>query len=181
MTIFPVGGQSRPRKFQPQTRRITIMGKSRKPEVIADDTGECDAALVSISDLVKKFVTDVGEKLKSCEAMPAHLTKAQIDQLRVILAQVGLDMRPMPKPRSKSEASHLARIRAWKPETPAGSKCKSRMLAFAKLPPVIGVSDYKVKGDDGQWHGDASQGFEAAKAYQNKRWANYTPKANEMI
>lgn len=76
--------------------------------------------------------------------MTTQLTKSQIQALKVELAQYGLEIRPAPKPRIKS---HLSAIRAWKPETAAGRACKSAMLKYASLPPIVGVtSHFKLTG-----------------------------------
>jgi hypothetical protein len=96
--------------------------------------------------------------------MTHTLTKKQLNALRVTLSRYGLDVKPLAKPRAKSS---LSALRAWKPVTPAGARCKSRMLMFAKLPPIVGVTDYKVRGLDGQWYSEADGAlFDAAKQYQ---------------
>jgi hypothetical protein len=64
-----------------------------------------------------------------------QLTKQEIAEMCKLLAPHGLVVKTLPKPRSS--------IKAWKPQTPAGSKCKSRMLMFAKLGPSVGVKNYR--------------------------------------
>jgi hypothetical protein len=88
--------------------------------------------------------------------MTKQLTPAQIKQLRVFLADYGLNV----------TVNRVNSAQSWKPKTPAGRKCKARMLMWAGLPPIKGVSNYQVRGVDGQWYAEWMDGFQAAVAYQ---------------
>jgi hypothetical protein len=80
-----------------------------------------------------------------------------ISAINTELAKIGYKAVKVPKAKG---------IAGWKPQTPEGRRCKSRMAMFASLPPVKGVSDYQVRGADGQWYSDWMDGFAEAKAYQ---------------
>jgi hypothetical protein len=95
--------------------------------------------------------------------MTVQLTKAQIDAIKVELAKVGLSVTVA---RKATRRSDLSRLRAWKPETPAGRKCKSSLLKWAAIPQVQGARDYKVRDWRGNWLSEGHPKFEKARTYQ---------------
>jgi hypothetical protein len=104
--------------------------------------------------------------------MTKQLTPAQIKELRVFLADYGLEVKAKPK-------KGLASLRAWKPETPAGRKCKSSMLRWAALPPIKGATlVYKGVLPTFKWPSDANRFFDGSMPWQERaariHWA--TPK-----
>jgi hypothetical protein len=65
--------------------------------------------------------------------MTVTLTKAQIDAIKVELAQYGLDVRPTPKPRlAKTVAQVLAKSKWYRPPTLA-SLAKNHKSTAAKI------------------------------------------------
>lgn len=68
-----------------------------------------------------------------------QLTAKQIDQLKALLAPLGLNVTKARKPRTLDQ---LARVKAWRPETAAGRACKSSMLYWASLPPIKDYSKH---------------------------------------
>jgi hypothetical protein len=94
--------------------------------------------------------------------MTKQLTPAQIKELRVFLADYGLEVKAKPK-------KGLASLRAWKPSTPAGAKCKSRMLMFANLPPVKGPTlIYQGVLPTFKWPSDANRFFDGSMPWQER-------------
>jgi hypothetical protein len=91
--------------------------------------------------------------------MTKQLTQAQIKQLRVFLADYGLEVKAKPK----------KGLATWAPKTPAGRKCKASMLYWSKMPAIVGVTSYQVRGKDGQWYFDWMDGFADAVAYQKAK------------
>jgi hypothetical protein len=94
--------------------------------------------------------------------MTRHLTQSQIKQLRVLLADYGLDVKAKPK-------KGLASIKAWKPQTQAGKRCKTRMLMFSSLPPIKGASlIYKGVLPTFKWPSDANAFFDGSMPWQER-------------
>lgn len=87
--------------------------------------------------------------------MTIQLSQEQIQALRVELRQYGLNVLPLPKsrggaPKAKEtapvkprNASRIAEVRAWKPETAAGRACKSNMLKWLQAPKPVGVTSHE--------------------------------------
>jgi hypothetical protein len=93
--------------------------------------------------------------------MTKQLTQAQIKQLRVFLADYGLEVKARPNKNS---------VATWKPKTPAGRKCKARMLYWSKMPAIVGVTSYQVRDIEGQWRTEADGAlFDAAVQYQKAK------------
>lgn len=102
--------------------------------------------------------------------MTKQLTPAQIKQLRVFLADYGLDVKAKPK-------NGLASIRAWKPQTQSGKRCKTRMLMFAALPPIKEPTlIYKGVLPTFDWPSEAHAFFDDTMPWQTQaayiHWAN---------
>lgn len=98
--------------------------------------------------------------------MTTQLSKATLEALKVELARYGLVVRPAPKSRKATS------IEAWKPKTSDGKRTRKKMLFWAAHP-IVGASNYMVKGEDGAWHTESSDGFQAAKAYQKRQYADF--------
>jgi hypothetical protein len=106
--------------------------------------------------------------------MTKQLTPAQIKQLRVFLADYGLNVTKKAKPRGS--------IKDWKPETQAGRRCKAAMLYWASLPPIKGPTlIYKGVLPTFKWPSDANRFFDGSMPWQERaariHWA--TPKTFE--
>jgi hypothetical protein len=94
-----------------------------------------------------------------------------VQAINAELAKIGykaVKIEPLaPTPRgSRKTRRKPSSVSEWKPQTQAGRSCKARMKMYASLPPVVGVTSYKVKGQDGQWYEDWQDGFAEAQAYQ---------------
>jgi hypothetical protein len=63
----------------------------------------------------------------------------QIAEINALIAPFGLQVKRMPK----KSSSYLATIRAWKPETPAGRKCKSSLIKWSAVPPMQGARNWR--------------------------------------
>lgn len=102
--------------------------------------------------------------------MTEQLSKAELDRLKADLARYGLTV---VKAKVKSTKAYT-NIKAWKPETQAGRKCKSNMLMYQKLGPVVGIKDYAVRNSDNNWVHHNEPGFDRAVEYQRlvtENWA----------
>jgi hypothetical protein len=77
------------------------------------------------------------------------------------LAKIGYKAVKLPKAKRKD----------WKPQTQAGRTCKARMAMYASLPPVVGVTSYKVRGKNGKLYAEGDKGFAWAVAYQKRKTA----------
>jgi hypothetical protein len=94
--------------------------------------------------------------------MTKQLTQAQINQLRVFLADYGLEVKAKPK-------KGLSSIRAWKPQTQAGKRCKTRMLMFASLPEPKGATlIYRGVLPTFKWPSDANRFFDGSMPWQER-------------
>jgi sugar phosphate isomerase/epimerase len=108
--------------------------------------------------------------------MTVQLSKKQIEALKVELAQYGLKI--------TVARSAGASLNSWKPETPAGRKCKSSMIKWARLAktnPIVGVTSYMVRDHFGEWLKEGHPRFAEAVAYRKQIEADFAPQAGEMI
>jgi hypothetical protein len=107
--------------------------------------------------------------------MSIQLSKKQIEALKVELAQYGLKI-TVARSTSKSVS-----LRSWKPETAGGRACKAAMLKWAKLPPIVGVSSYKIKDWRGKWISEGHPKFAKAKIYQARVAVDLRADSNNFV
>jgi hypothetical protein len=99
-----------------------------------------------------------------------------VQAINAELAKIGykaVKIEPLaPTPRgSRKTRRKPSSVSEWKPQTQAGRSCKARMKMYASLPPVVGVTSYKVRGKNGKLYAEGDKGFAWAVAYQKRKTA----------
>lgn len=97
--------------------------------------------------------------------MTIQLTKKQIDAIKTTLAQYGLDVRPILRPKAtkgdKWAKRHALRMaKTWR-----------NIERYGYWKDAVGVTSYQVRHPDGQWRSEGQAGFAEAVDYQKAYWA----------